>query len=186
MADAGSVMCANGSQMQTTAKAMNGEIPTTYLTNCDSHLISMGEVCDVTGKDFVVKSNGAWLSKQPAEIKTEDKDCFEKLSSRQPGTNQTYLIEPATANAVLKTRFRTTRRRFGRSFVNDKAQAISAMNQNLETAKLSIMEANPGSTIQARLCGIPGRRIARLIRSGRISGIQEDPRVIENLVVGID
>ena len=182
-ANAGSVSCANGSVMRTTATGMTGKIPMTYLTNCDSVLLSIGELSDVTSKDFVFNKNGAWVSKQPRQVSVQDKDCFEKLAKRQPGTNETYLITPDTANRVLGSQFKSIPRRRGRRFEKDKAAALASMEQQLYRAHAAIMEPNPGSTIQARLCNIPGRRIAELLRGGRITGIKEDTEVLSNLVV---
>ena len=182
-ASAGSVSCANGSVMRTTATGMTGKIPMTYLTNCDSILLSVGELSDVTNKDFVFNKNGAWASKQPRQVLVQDKDCFEKLAARQPGTSQTYLIKPDVANQVLGSKFKEIPRRRHRRFVKDQEEALATMERQLYRAHAAIMEPNPGSTIQARLCNIPGRRIAELLRGGRITGIKEDTEVLSNLVV---
>ena len=182
-ADSGPVSCANGSLMKTTATSKTGDLPLTYLTNLDSVLLSVGELSDNTNKDFVFNKHGAWVSKQPRQVIVKNKDCFDKLAERQPGTNETYLIPPSTANRVLGSQFKSIRRRRGRRFENDKAAALATMERNLSKAQTAIMEPNPGSTIQARLCNIPGRRIAELVRGKRITGIKEDTQVLENLVV---
>ena len=101
-----SVTCANGSTLETTHKGKNGELQVSYLAGgLHGDLVSIGEVCDNTNKQFIFESRGAYLPINNHRVNTDDTTKFAKISDRSPGSVSNYGMTIEQANEFLGTRY---------------------------------------------------------------------------------
>ena len=176
------VLCANGGSMQISHVGYNGKIEAAYTPQLDGpDLISAAQICEDTGAQIVLESGGAFITKGDHQIDTSSKVQFGQISTRQEGSLETYEMTAEQCNEWLGTKyFETTaksneksipttapKRRYRRSFVRDKRKSYEEMHSQLREKASLIMEDNPAESFQARLCNIPGKRIAQLLRTDR-------------------
>ena len=177
------VTCANGDDMTITHQARNGQIETAYTPSLDGpDLISAAQICETTGSQIVLDAHGAYITKGTHKIDTGS-DEFAQISKRKAGSLETYEMTAEQCNKWLGTNYVANtvkenlpaktkskiKRRSHRSWLEDQRNEMKEMQSQLETASL-ITEDNPAESFQARLCNIPGKRIAQLLRSNRLKG----------------